>query len=62
VEFHLQGKLPIFLEFVSRLSSFFMISPINDLLDKGGYTLEDLLLEDELIQEVKSKNNRLIEL
>jgi serine/threonine-protein phosphatase 6 regulatory subunit 3 len=37
-------------------------SPINDLLDKGSYTLEELLNEDELIQEVKAKNDRLIEL
>jgi serine/threonine-protein phosphatase 6 regulatory subunit 3 len=38
------------------------ISPVNDLLDRGEFTLEDLLEEDELIQEVKSKNERLIEL
>jgi hypothetical protein len=37
-------------------------SPINDLLDSGNFKLEDLLAEDELIQEVKSKNDRLIEL
>ncbi len=37
-------------------------SPINDLLDSGIYTLEELLNEDELIQEVKAKNDRLIEL
>lgn len=37
-------------------------SPINDLLDSGNYSLEELLSEDELIQEVKAKNDRLIEL
>jgi hypothetical protein len=39
-----------------------LYSPINDLLDKGEFTLENLLKEDELIQEVKSKNERLLEL
>lgn len=37
-------------------------SPVNDLLDNGDFTLEDLLVEDEIIQEMKSKNERLIEL
>lgn len=37
-------------------------SPINDLLEKGEFTLENLLEEDELIQEVKAKNEQLIEL
>jgi hypothetical protein len=37
-------------------------SPLMDLLDSGNFTLEDLLREDELIQEVKAKNDRLIEL
>ncbi len=44
------------------LSGISFASPINDLLDRGNYTLEDLLNEDELIQEVKAKNDRLIEL
>eukprot|EP00600_Ochromonadales_sp_CCMP1393_P004849 CAMPEP_0174967212 /NCGR_PEP_ID=MMETSP0004_2-20121128/7459_1 /TAXON_ID=420556 /ORGANISM="Ochromonas sp., Strain CCMP1393" /LENGTH=1048 /DNA_ID=CAMNT_0016216321 /DNA_START=14 /DNA_END=3160 /DNA_ORIENTATION=- len=43
------------------LSGISFASPINDLLDKGEFTLENLLEEDELIQEVKSKNERLIE-
>lgn len=47
--------------FLSPLPPFF-ISPINDLLDKGVFTLENLLEEDELIQEVKAKNELLIEL
>ena len=37
-------------------------SNINDLLDKGEFSLEELLEEDELIQEVSSKNERLIDL
>ncbi len=38
------------------------VSPVNDLLDRGDFTLEELLQEDELIQEVISKNDRLIAL
>lgn len=37
-------------------------SPINDILDKESYTLEELLGETELIQEVKSGNQRLLQL
>jgi hypothetical protein len=36
-------------------------SPLNDILDRDDFTLEDLLREDELLQEIKSRNNRLIE-
>lgn len=43
------------------LSGISFASPINDILDKSTFTLEDLLEEDELIQEVKSKNDRLIQ-
>ncbi|KFM28361.1 Serine/threonine-protein phosphatase 6 regulatory subunit 2 [Auxenochlorella protothecoides] len=35
-------------------------SPVDSILDKDNYTLEELLDEDELIQECKSLNNRLI--
>lgn len=35
-------------------------SPVNDILDKEFYTLEELLEEDDLLQEVKSKNERLL--
>lgn len=35
-------------------------SPVESLLDKDGFTLEELLDEDELIQECKSLNARLI--
>ena len=44
---------------VLLIESFY--SPINDLLDSGIYTLDDILEQDELIQEVKSKNVRLID-
>jgi hypothetical protein len=37
-------------------------SPINDILDKDEFTLQDLLKEDELLQEVTSQNQKLIEL
>ena len=34
-------------------------SPVDSILDKESYTLEELLDEDELIQECKSLNARL---
>ena len=37
-------------------------SSINDIMDKPNFTLEELLQEDELLQEIKSKNDRLISL
>lgn len=37
-------------------------SPLSELLEKGDFTLDDLLDEDELIQEVKSRNSKLIDL
>eukprot|EP01041_Mallomonas_annulata_P003799 gene3799-7550_t len=36
-------------------------SPVNDILDKENFSIEELLREDELLQEVKSRNGRLIE-
>ncbi|KAI3824605.1 hypothetical protein L1987_06069 [Smallanthus sonchifolius] len=35
-------------------------SPVETILDKENYTLEELLDEDEIIQECKALNNRLI--
>ena len=35
---------------------------MNDILEKEQFTLEELLVEDELLQEVKSKNANLIKL
>uniref|UniRef100_K3WM88 Uncharacterized protein n=1 Tax=Globisporangium ultimum (strain ATCC 200006 / CBS 805.95 / DAOM BR144) TaxID=431595 RepID=K3WM88_GLOUD len=43
-------------------SSLFNISsPLNDLLEKDDFTLEQVLEEDELIQEVKTRNTKLLE-
>lgn len=39
-----------------------LVSPINDILDKDSYTIEELLEEEEIIQEMKSGNDRLLEL
>lgn len=36
-------------------------SPLKDLLDSGDYTLEQLLAEDELLQEVRGMHPQLIE-
>eukprot|EP00957_Ditylum_brightwellii_P048866 3707549-Ditylum_brightwellii.AAC.1 len=36
-------------------------SPLKDLLDAGSYTLEDLLGEDELLQELRGMHPQLIE-
>jgi len=37
-------------------------SPVNDLLDRGNYTLQELLDEDDVLQEVKAMNTRLVDL
>ena len=37
-------------------------SPLNDLLEKDDFTLEQVLEEDELIQEVKTRNAKLLQL
>lgn len=42
------------------VTGFAQSSPIESILDKGSYTLEELLDEDDLIQECKSLNARLI--
>ncbi|KAH7484638.1 hypothetical protein PRIC1_003951 [Phytophthora ramorum] len=43
-------------------SSLFNISsPLNDLLEKDDFTLEQVLQEDELVQEVKTRNTKLLE-
>lgn len=43
---------------VSRVAD----SPINDILDKDSYTLEEILAQDEVLQEVKSLNIKLVNL
>lgn len=43
-------------------SSLFNISsPLNDLLEKDDFTLEQMLQEDELVQEVKTRNTKLLD-
>ncbi|KAG6496542.1 hypothetical protein ZIOFF_044409 [Zingiber officinale] len=44
-----------------RMSSFSQGSPVESILDKENFTLEDLLDEDEVIQECKAQNSRLID-
>jgi len=43
-----------------RVAEYSQPSPIEAILDKEDFTLEELLDEDDLIQEVKSLNNRLL--
>lgn len=38
----------------------FLLLQVETVLDKESFTLEDLLDEDDLIQEVKSMNGRLV--
>ncbi|KAF1789329.1 SIT4 phosphatase-associated protein family [Phytophthora cactorum] len=43
-------------------SSLFNISsPLNDLLEKDDFTLQQVLQEDELVQEVKTRNTKLLD-
>ena len=37
-------------------------SQINDILEKPSFTLEELLKEDDLLQEAKSLNSKLLDL
>lgn len=43
-----------------RMTGLSTASPVDTILDKENYTLEELLDEDEIIQECKALNNRLI--
>ncbi|XP_056175542.1 uncharacterized protein LOC115687227 isoform X2 [Syzygium oleosum] len=43
-----------------RMAGLSTASPVETILDKDNYTLEELLDEDEIIQECKALNNRLI--
>lgn len=49
-----------FLSMFWRVSNLATTSPVDNLLDKGDFTLEQLLDEDDLIQECKSLNKRLV--
>ena len=35
---------------------------MNDLLDRGDFTLTEILDEDDVLQEIKSMNTRLVDL
>lgn len=43
-----------------KVASYAQPSPIEQILDKDGYTLEELLDEDDIIQECKALNGRLL--
>ncbi|PWA56348.1 Armadillo-type fold [Artemisia annua] len=43
-----------------RMTGLSTTSPVETIMDKENFTLEDLLDEDEIIQECKALNNRLI--
>jgi serine/threonine-protein phosphatase 6 regulatory subunit 3 len=45
-----------------RVAGLSTTSPVESVLDKDGYTLEELLDEEEIIQECKALNSRLINL
>lgn len=48
------------LGWANGVTMFNIASPLNDLLERGDFTLEDLLEEDELIQEMKARNDTLL--
>jgi serine/threonine-protein phosphatase 6 regulatory subunit 3 len=43
-----------------KLASLSASSPVESILDKDSFTLEELLDEEEIIQECKALNSRLI--
>lgn len=43
-----------------RMTGLSTVSPVDTIMDKGNFTLEELLDEDEIIQECKALNSRLI--
>ena len=45
-----------------RTFGFHTVSAIDTILDKDEFTLEELLDEEEILQEVKSQNKRLLDL
>ncbi|CAN0217938.1 unnamed protein product, partial [Ectocarpus sp. 6 AP-2014] len=42
-------------------AGFAFVSPINDILDKDSFSLEEILAQDEVLQEVKSLNIKLVD-
>lgn len=49
-------------EVLNAYSSSFIWSQVDTILDKENFTLDELLDEDEIIQECKAINSRLINL
>ncbi|KAI8568447.1 hypothetical protein RHMOL_Rhmol02G0200200 [Rhododendron molle] len=45
-----------------RMAGLSTASPVETIMDKENFTLEELLDEDEIIQECKALNSRLINL
>ena len=45
-----------------KVAGFSQPSPIEQILDKNEFTLEELLDEDDIIQECKTLNGRLVAL
>jgi serine/threonine-protein phosphatase 6 regulatory subunit 3 len=45
-----------------KVAGFSQPSPIEQILDRQNFTLEELLEEDDMIQECKSLNGRLVAL
>jgi serine/threonine-protein phosphatase 6 regulatory subunit 3 len=45
-----------------KVAGFAQASPVDQILDKEEYTLEELLAESDIIQECKSLNGRLVAL
>jgi hypothetical protein len=44
-----------------RNFGFYTVSAIENILDRGDYTLDELLDEEEILQEVKAQNKRLLD-
>lgn len=55
-------RICIILPFCFAASLKYAASPISDILERDSFTLEDLLEEGELLQELKARNSKLIEL
>lgn len=45
-----------------RTFGFHTVSAVETILDKESFTLEELLDEEEILQEVKSQNKKLLDL
>lgn len=45
-----------------RTFGFHTVSAVETILDRESFTLEELLDEEEILQEVKSQNKKLLDL